>query len=83
MQQVHEGDRDCIEEIMKRTFCPDGFTCLERGLNDLCRTKDIGLAKYVVCEEGNSPNCKFRLSFGSTYFCRCALRVYIVKQHGK
>jgi hypothetical protein len=63
--------------------CPEGFLCVEKGCGIVCSVKDIGLTKYVVCEDGNSPLCKFKLAFGSTNFCRCAMRVHIARELGR
>ncbi|PIQ90312.1 MAG: hypothetical protein COV71_05145 [Candidatus Omnitrophica bacterium CG11_big_fil_rev_8_21_14_0_20_41_12] len=69
-----------IEKIMAEFKCPKDFKCYKAGLENICKAKDRGLIKYIDCLEADPMDCIFAVAFGTGYFCRCPLRVYIVKE---
>ena len=68
-----------IEEIRKRMKCSKGFLCAESGLKKLCRAKDVGLKRHLLCLENAPASCDFSLFLDRKYYCACPLRVYIIK----
>jgi len=69
-----------IEEIIGGMKCPRDFKCYKSGFENLCKAKDVGVKSYLKCLEENPINCQFSLFSGHSYFCRCPLRIYIVKK---
>jgi hypothetical protein len=80
---MREEDREKIIEILGQMQCPRDFRCAESGFECLCSAKDFGLESYLECLERDPWSCKFALSFGGAYLCRCPLRVYLAKELGK
>ena len=72
--------KEKIEKIMTEFKCPKDFKCYKAGLENICKAKDRGLMSYIDCLEKEPQGCVFAIPYGSEYFCRCPLRVYIVKE---
>jgi hypothetical protein len=53
------------------------------GLGFSCRARAIGLGSYVKCLEKDSLSCPFSVPFGYSYYCKCPLRIQIVKKEKK
>ena len=68
-----------IEEIIGEIECPKKFICYESGFESLCKAEDHGLDTYLLCLDKKMAECKFSISYGTSYYCRCPLRVYISK----
>jgi len=68
-----------IAEIRKRMECRKGFQCAESGFEELCRAKDIGLKRHLLCLEKAASSCDFALLIDRKYYCACPLRVYLTK----
>jgi len=69
-----------IAEIVGELQCPKDFKCYRSGFKNLCKAKDLGMNTFLQCLEESPRNCPFAFDFGSTYFCKCPLRVYIAKK---
>jgi hypothetical protein len=69
-----------INEIRKRMQCSKGFLCAESGYAQLCKAKDIGLKRHLLCQEHDQTSCDFSLLFDQKYYCGCPLRVYLKKK---
>jgi hypothetical protein len=67
-----------IERLLKN--CPEGCKCRQRGIEDLCYVRDVGLETFVRCLEENSLDCFHRIVFGRANYCSCPPRVSIAKQ---
>ena len=72
-----------IENIMEQMTCPKNFACLKSESKNICNTEDIGLDDYVECLDPQPTLCRFSISFGATYFCKCKMRVHLCKKLGK
>ena len=68
-----------VDEIRKRMKCSKGFQCAESGFEKLCKAKDIGYKRHLLCLEVDSALCDFSLFLGKKYYCACPLRVYLTK----
>ncbi len=68
-----------VDEIRAEMQCEKNFTCLENNYKSLCKARDMGLEGYVECIDDGVLGCHFSLPFGNSYFCRCPLRVHLVK----
>lgn len=68
-----------IDEIRKRMQCSKGFLCAESGFKKLCKAKDVGLKRHLLCLEHAPSLCDFALLFDRKYYCACPLRVYLIK----
>ncbi len=77
---MKEEQRKEIDEIIGKMKCPKNFRCLELDYTELCKAQDVDLEEYLECLLEDPFDCKFSLSFGSSYLCTCPLRVYIAKK---
>ena len=77
---MEEKVREAIEAIMAQMQCPANFECVESEFQVLCKAEDFGLERYVECLEHNAKLCKFAVSFGVGYLCRCPMRVHLSKE---
>ena len=80
---MDEQQRNILDDLVSQTDCPKGFECVESKFEVLGKAKDRGLEGYLDCLDDSAPSCKFGVPFGSGYFCRCPVRVYILKELGK
>lgn len=80
MIRMKNIDLKSIEEIVGKMKCEKNFNCYKSGFEILCKGKDIGLETFLECLEKNPDKCKFSLSYGKVYLCKCPLRVYIAKE---
>lgn len=69
-----------IDEIRKRMKCSKDFQCAASGFNKLCRAKDIGLSRHLLCLEYAPSLCDFSLLLDKEYYCACPLRVFLAKK---
>ena len=74
-----KGKTRRLEDIVGELKCPKNFRCYRSGFKTLCKAKDIGLERHLVCLEKNPKKCVFAFSFGGEYFCTCPVRIYIAK----
>ena len=68
-----------VDEIRKRMKSSKGFHCAESGFENLCKARDIGLKRHLLCLENASASCDFSLFLDRKYYCACPLRVYLTK----
>lgn len=64
-----------LNELIETAECEKGFEC--RDLKNLCKAEDYHLPNYVICLEQGT--CQFKVPYASLVFCRCPIRVYILK----
>ena len=69
-----------IEQIIRGMKCQKNFTCYKSRFTELCEAKDIGMQTFIECLDESSLGCNFSLPFGSKYFCKCPLRIYVSKK---
>ena len=72
--------RKRIEQIKADMKCPNDFACCNGGADRVCKVRDRGLEGYVECLEEHPGACEFRVPFGNSAYCRCPLRVYMIKE---
>jgi len=72
-----------LEDIKSQIDCAKKYRCTELGFHEVCKAKDIGAEHYLQCLEALdiARQCKFTLSYGEIYLCKCAVRVYIEKHY--
>ena len=88
MKDIHQGmteeDKKEIDEIKSSIDCKKDFQRVDSGFENLCKTKEFGgVEGFTKCLESNSLSCKFAMSFGEGYLCKCPLRIHIKKRIGK
>jgi hypothetical protein len=66
-----------IEKLFEN--CPEECKCRQRGVDDLCYVRDIGLKSFVQCLEKDSLTCFHRIGFGRNYYCTCPVCVFMAK----
>lgn len=80
--ELTEEQQEKITATMASMECQKDFRCYKSGLDSLCKATDVGMKGYVNCLYENQISCEFRVAYGSGFFCRCPLRVYIAKNLG-
>ena len=75
-QQAHE-----IKELIGE--CDPGCKCHGRGLEKLCKARDIGLETFVECLEDDPFGCSHAICYGTMFYCSCPPRVEIAKRFEK
>ena len=80
MIQMKESHKKQIEKIIKTMECSKDFKCYKSGFTDICKAKDFGHESVVECKGEHVYGCEFREYFGSSYYCKCPLRVYLSKE---
>jgi hypothetical protein len=73
-------NRKELQEIVSELSCPKDFQCYKSGFEVLCKAGDVGLETFVECLEEYPEKCSFSLSLAGLHYCKCSLRVYIVKK---
>ncbi len=76
---MDEGIREYIRELMGTVSCRKDFECADKGFEQLCLARDIGLDKHLECLDPDVACCSFALTYGEGYYCRCPIRVYLGK----
>lgn len=80
VQKSGEDWKSAIEELINGLECPKDFVCYKSGLQQLSKTRDIGLETFLICLENHANTCKFSVPFAELFFCQCPLRVYMAKK---
>jgi len=80
MQIVDKHSRE-IEKIMAESQCPADFACYRSGFENVCKAKDAGIDGFAFCleERDDAQRCRFSLSFGYRFLCKCRLRIYAAR----
>ena len=78
-EEVEKG----VAEIVSGLQCSKNFQCYLSGFESLCKAKNIGMKRFLLCQEGEPRYCQFSIRFGGAYFCECPLRFYIAKKLNK
>jgi hypothetical protein len=77
---MEEGWEKEVQELINGLECPRDFICYKSGLQQLSKTRDIGLETFLVCLEKHANKCVFSVFFGELFFCQCPLRIYMAKK---
>jgi hypothetical protein len=77
---LEKDHKKAIEEIIHGMKCPKDFECYNSRFESLCKAKDTDLESYIECLDEEAYKCEFSLTFGSSYLCRCPLRIYIARE---
>lgn len=68
-----------LQEIIAELDCPKDFQCYKSGFQILCKARDVGVQTFVECLEEYPQACTFSFSLYGWSYCRCPVRVYVVK----
>lgn len=70
-----------IKKIMAESQCPVDFACYKSKFENVCKAKDMGIEGFAYCleEPDEARRCRFSLSFGYRYLCKCRLRIYAAR----
>jgi hypothetical protein len=64
-----------LEAIKSKVECSKDFECQKEG-SDVCSSvRAVG--QLLECSEENAKYCRYSLSFGYSYFCKCPLNNYL------
>ncbi len=69
-----------MEKIMSKMKCPKDFACYKFDFKNFSKTKDVPMESFVECSSKDAWQCEYSLLFGSSYLCKCPLRVYVLKK---
>jgi hypothetical protein len=81
-EDLEEYHKKNIEDLIEKQTTED-FKCYDLGTGVLCNGKDIGLESFILCLEKRPEKCNFSFPFGTGFFCKCPLRIYIAKEFKK
>jgi len=79
---MEQLDIEKAKQILGNLKCEKGLSCVNSGLEGICKAEDIGLKPYLVCLEGDQY-CTLSLSFLYGFICKCPVRLYIKTELGK
>ena len=77
MYDMDRKFKNTIRRILKS--CPERCKCRQRGVENPCHVRDVGLKTFVQCLEENAFDCFHQITFGGTHYCSCRVCVYIAK----
>jgi hypothetical protein len=77
MERDHHKE---LEKIIGDLQCPRDFKCYKSGFKALCKARDVGLETFIQCLEEDPSNCPFTMRLHGMDYCRCPVRVYLVKE---
>ncbi|MBW1769817.1 MAG: hypothetical protein JRE24_01425 [Deltaproteobacteria bacterium] len=77
---MEQKDIRDIVRIMGRLNCTKNFKCYREGFRSLCKAQDIGLETFLECLEEDPDECPFSMPLGGTIYCRCPLRIHLLKK---
>ena len=81
MIEMNEGQKRQMDKIIKEMECSKDFKCYKSGFMNICKTvKDFGHKSILECTGEHICGCEFKEYFGSSYFCKCPLRIYLAKE---
>ncbi len=69
-----------IEEIIGNMKCKRDFACYKSHFENFKNAKDTPMESFVECSNKDAWQCEYSLLFGSSYLCKCPLKVYILKK---
>ncbi len=73
---------DISEEAQKSTMrCEKGYSCLNRGAQDLCKVERYVGKGVVVIKCKNDKYCPYRMSFGGVFLCHCPIRMELFNRY--
>lgn len=72
-----------IEKAMKGLSCPKCLRCCKLGVEELCKTKEVGIEVFLECWQKNPKECKNSLLFGELRLCECPTRYHIKREKEK
>ena len=79
--QILDKHSQEIERIIATSKCPIDFACYRSQFEGICKAEDAGLDGFAYCleEAEDAQRCRFSLSFGYRYLCKCRLRIYAAR----
>ncbi len=69
-------------EILKKTTCKKGFSCLSGNKNEICKVELNVEDKIHFVKCINNDPCNHRRSFGYSFVCLCPVRKEIFNKYG-
>ena len=79
---MEQLDIEKAKQILGNLKCEKGLVCVSLGLEELCKSRDIGLKSLLDCLEKHT-SCVFTQPFGYGLMCKCPVRHYIKTELGK
>ena len=76
--------KEDVRNLLGDLTCSSGLACIEHGLKQLCKAKDIGHESYLVCLD-LERQCSFT-TFSEEeehYWCTCPVRMHIKRTYNR
>ncbi len=73
-----------VNDITKcnTAHCEKNFDCLNKGNQVCCKVENCISKKVHFVNFSNNVNCNYKLSFGYSFLCTCAVRKELFNKHG-
>lgn len=68
--------------VSNTTFCKKNFDCLRIGIQVCCKVENCISKKVHFVSFSNNVSCSYKLSFGHSCLCTCAVRKELFNKHG-
>jgi len=72
-----------IKAIIATMKCPKEYECYRSNFQTICQARLVGDAGVLECLTEQVSTCRYGLPFGSSVFCSCPLRKYIIETFGR
>lgn len=68
--------------VSNAVHCKKNFDCLKKDKQVCCKVENCISKKVFFINCDNNVNCTYKLPFGRSYLCTCAVRKEIFIKHG-
>jgi len=72
-----------VKAIIATMNCPKEYQCYRSNFQIIGSARLVGDAGVVECIAERVSTCRYGLPFGSSVFCSCRLRKYIIETFGR
>jgi hypothetical protein len=69
-----------ISEIVGPMYCPEGYGCVEAGLEQLRKEGTDNDGTFLLCLRSNPVGCAVAVPRGALHECRCVLRASLAQK---
>jgi len=68
--------------VSNAMHCKKNFDCLKKDKQVCCKVENCISKKVFFINCADNHSCNYKLSFGNSYLCTCAVRKEIFNKHG-
>lgn len=77
---IEQSQREDIKNKIEACGCNKQIKCIDTNFQEVAPVKNIAASELLECYTDKAKGCKFALPFGGTYFCRCPVRAFLLKE---